>query len=629
MAVGRRTPRPVETRWVIFPRPRFEFGKKVSPPPCLLGAADFVMVVGYRICHKSQQPNDHPTFLLVNLPPASLCLAHTLTIMKSLIGIFLGPLLAATTLAGSYAMAVNNTTNSSSSSSNNSSRTTVSPQTSWPVSVSVLLTVQLDRMDRSWNEYESELMAAVDRLAVETVALMNNRWTETPTTITDEDVVDPVQVQLPMTLGISKTNNTNTNSTSSTCPTCQSVYASATLWMDPSRKDPMQVESAFEGTFHASVGHGHLQDILEGIVPDFFVTIVAHPSSTLPPGTDDDGDDDDNNFFGNPPVQINRDTPATTDVEGGLSMVGVLGVLSAALLALGISMIALWVVRQKRRSGRALDGVGHPNNNRRNKNGAPRRGLTAMRRNRRRHEVPPVNTDLDLVETFSETGLEWGTSPENADGAAPPLSNRNRTESDAQAIDTMSLEDALAPYALPTQFQMASTPDSFASTNYSTAFSMPTPDSSVGNSAMGRYSVESMATSEMKFTDVEAYHRGAAAPPTTAAPAIPSQVKMDQLEAAIMAGDWATLAKAAQENMAASDTSSVQSPMSSSRGGGTGAGGDEWSGRSRDWHGTMDGSKAALLDLLVQDGDWEGILHLAQQQQQQQNKKEFHKKVQL
>jgi uncharacterized membrane-anchored protein len=71
--------------------------------------------------------------------------------------------------------------------------------------------------------------------------------------------------------------------------------------------------------------------------------------------------------------------------------------------------------------------------------------------------------------------------------------------------------------------------------------------------------------------------------------------------------------------------------MRSSRG--TGAG-DEWSGlrSSRDWQETtaiMDGSKAALLDLLVQDGDWEGILHLAQQQQQQQNKKEFHKRVQL
>ncbi len=138
----------------------------------------------------------------------------------------------------------------------------------------------------------------------------------------------------------------------------------------------------------------------------------------------------------------------------------------------------------------------------------------------------------------------------------PKVMHRPKTESDAPVIDTTGLEDALAPYALPTQFQIASTPVSFASTNYSTAFSMPTPDSSVGNSAMGRYSVESMATSEMKFTDVEAHHRGAAVPPTTtaAAPAIPSQVKMEQLEAAIMAGDWATLTKAAQENMAACDT---------------------------------------------------------------------------
>ena len=549
--------------------------------------------------------------------------------MKSLVGIVLGPILAGCVMA------------TTTSSSNSSSSTTLSPQTSWPVSVSVLFTVLLDRIDRPWDDYESELMAAVDRLALETVALMNNNWT-TSTTVGEETpsstavVVDPVQVQLPMVLGISKNhddtaddnNSTTTTSPSTQCATCRSVYASATLWIDPSRKDPMEVEEAFEGTFHASVRHGYLQEILTGIVAatDTFVArIVVLPSSSSPTTDDEDDEDgtgtvvgdDDHAFFGGPPAESNRETPTTDDVEGGLSMLSVLGVLSAALLALGVSMIALWVVRQKRRSARELDGGGLQTHTHRNK---ARRN---RRRRRRGHEVPPVDTDLDLVETFSETGLEWGGTPENAVGAPAPLSNRNRTESDAAGLETMSLEDALAPYALPTQFQMATTPDSFASTNYSTNFSVPTPDSSVGNSAMGKYSVESMATSEMKFTDVEAYHRGTAAAKatSTSTATVPSQVNMDRLEAAIMAGDWATLAKAAQENMAASDTSSVQSPMSSSRGGR-----DEWSGPSRDWHHTMDGSNAALLDLLVQDGDWEGILHLAQQQQ---HKKESHKQIEL
>jgi hypothetical protein len=241
-------------------------------------------------------------------------------------------------------------------------------------------------------------------------------------------------------------------------------------------------------------------------------------------------------------------------------------------------MIALWVVRQKRCSARDIATGKDPQSKRGRRN--------------RRSDLPPVDTDLDLVETFSETGLEWGGSPEGNAGA--PLSTRGRTESDVAGYsETISLEDALAPYNLPTQFHMTSTPDSLSSANYSTAFSVPTPDSSVANSAMGRYSVDSLASSEMRYNDVDEYHRDTALNP----------VNMDQLEAAIISGDWETLAKAAHQNMAASETSSVQSSISYR---------EDWSGRSKDWQKTMDKSKAALLDLLVQDGDWEGILHLAQ-----------------
>lgn len=225
-----------------------------------------------------------------------------------------------------------------------------------------------------------------------------------------------------------------------------------------------------------------------------------------------------------------------------------------------------------------------------------------MRRNRP-NEVPPVDTDLDLVETFSETGLEWGGSPEGGTTSAP-ISARNRTESDVAAFsENMSIEDALAPYTVPPHFQMASTPDSLASSNFSSAFSLPTPGSSVANSAMGKYSVESMASSEMVYKEIEEYHRGIADSP----------IQMDELETAIAKGDWATIVRAAHQNMAAaSDTSSVQSSISFR---------EDWSARSKEWHRKMDMAKAVELDMLVQEGDWEGILSLAQEKNETHNNK--------
>lgn len=464
------------------------------------------------------------------------------------------------------------------------------------VTASSLFSVELDRANRTWEEYESELVESVDLLSLEVVALMNSRWN-------DPEVDDPrpeVQLQLPVSLGISKGSMSD-----SACPTdCQRIYASATLLIDPI-DDPLTMEAAFERTFLAAIGHGRLQDILDDVAPDFFVDIHFVDEGSGIDGDEDvkgSGEEDvmvgnifgdDSLFFGGPPLEgTTSSKPTTSDAEEGLSIFSVLGMLGAALLALGFAMIALWVVRQKRRSAPRLDIGKNAQNGRRR----PRRNRKFRGRRGGAKDLPQVDTDLDLVETFSGTGLEWGSPDAESGDPVPP---RKRSGSDASHFsvpDTSSIDGSplqLPPYQLPPQLRMTTTPDSIASTKFSTAFSLPTPDSSNGNSAMGRYSLDSMGSSEMNYQDNEEYNN---------APA-PNVVKLEQLENALGSNDWPTLAQAAHYNLVASETGSVQSSASHR---------EERNNRPKDWHKTMDTSKAAQLDKLVQEEDWEGILHLAQ-----------------
>ena len=60
----------------------------------------------------------------------------------------------------------------------------------------------------------------------------------------------------------------------------------------------------------------YAEEILDGIVPNLFVTtVVAHHPSSSPPGTEDKKEDDDDNSFYGEPILTVRSTTVALRVE--------------------------------------------------------------------------------------------------------------------------------------------------------------------------------------------------------------------------------------------------------------------------------------------------------------------------
>lgn len=379
--------------------------------------------------------------------------------------------------------------------------------------------------DVSWDTYESKLIWAVDVVAMEVVSLMETDWSKR---VLSSDISSSnhgrkleVKLNIPSTISPSRT----------PCEMevvpgnrCEDIYALVRLWVDGA-ENPLEVEDSFESIFNAAVELGRLQAVLNESFPELQVQVLsdrkqAVDEPTVLPGT----------FFGEEEVSQVSDQSQSTNSSEGFPMGAVIGVLIAALLFLSVSVVAVIVVRRKRQYTFY--------------NG--------------KHDLVIETQETDLIESFSQAGLEWGSPEikvEKQDQCYP------KTQDGSFSVEGLPETDSLPPQS----------PSNETSTS-----------SNSGSSSSSRGSRVVDFTGEIKDSSE---------PPEVI-------IHSDGLEAVIMAGDWETLAAAAITIQGAKDGSIA----SFSR---------DWSHRDKSWYNCMDASNASYLDRLVEQGDWAGVLDFA------------------
>ena len=106
----------------------------------------------------------------------------------------------------------------------------------------------------------------------------------------------------------------------------------------------------------------------------------------------------------------------------------------------------------------------------------------------------------------------------------------------------------------------------------------------------------------------------------------PGIANLDDLEAAIMAGDWEALGATASSLAGGTDDESQRSVVSSQAASMAGESNDGYSLQSKAWQDVIDATKAAELDELISSGNWAALIQTAErygeEAKQQQAKRE-------
>lgn len=437
----------------------------------------------------------------------------------------------------------------------------------------------------SWETYESELVWAVDILALETLSVVENDWISLVSADPTEDApvssLEPsnrrklqVHVDIPSSLGLSS------GGSRQPCPPgvgdveldrCEKVYAAIRLVLDNNRDDPIQVEESFEAIFNAAVLYGRLQTILVEFFPESFVQVYSErdvvkeaedessPPAAEAPAVGSYFDDD--NIQTNAP-QTTAPEPAASNDEVALGSKLSLG----SLLAILTGVLVVFVG-----AGVAAFVLGH------------RRFSSLFSLNKEIPEIEPQETDL--IENFSVAGLEWG-SPEVLNDSDPPFF-ADKKKKPQIPLEELATSDAVV-YKLPSSLKFPPQPSPMSdmtgpSHGGSSSGSVETPEYASGYSVVDG-SGKAQSSPELSYLDLS--------------------VNLDGLEAAIVEGDWNTLAAAANAITEAGGTDeSTQGKLSVvSR---------EWTLRDKSWQDAIDATKAAELDHLIEEGDWAGIIEAA------------------
>lgn len=399
-------------------------------------------------------------------------------------------------------------------------------ETSWEVTGSVALTFSVHR-NLTWTKYESQLVWAVDVLAGEVVSLMNSDWTmngASPTSSSEKERKLVVNATLPSRV-LQSPNHCNI--TVAKRHRCEVVFASVNLDIDVTA-DPIQAEDSFESIFTAAVGVGRLQSILLTYFPQSQIQVLVDkeapteaPTTPFVAGT----------YFGDESPNDAMEPPTTTSASSeGLSTGGVVGIFIALVVIL--FFVFGIVVALKRRRQSLHDS---------------------------KQDLVIETQETDLIESFSQAGLEWG-SPEIKGEKQDPGYPKERDGS-------FSVQGIPDPDSYP-----QGPPHSPISSKCKSAASSP---ASKGSSVVD-FAAESQDSTE---------------PPELI-------IHLDGLETAIMTHDWDTLAIAAATIQAANHSSN-------------GSFSRDWSHRDKSWYSALDASHAAELDRLVEQGDWASVYELA------------------
>jgi hypothetical protein len=434
----------------------------------------------------------------------------------------------------------------------------------------------------SWEEYESELVWAVDILALEALAVMQSNWgrslgsgntdaNQEDTSASSPEVSSRRQLQtrvdIPTSLGRLPAESQEP------CPAevgdveldrCEVIFAAIRLMVDTDQgDDPIQMEESFKVIFSAAIEYGRLQVILEESFPDLFVRVFSkrdvEPTSTSSPKPEEPAT---GGYFQDVPFQTDPSPTPKTESESsdGLSLGSLLAILTGVCVLFMCAAVSAFYLGHKRIS-------------------------TLFSVNK---EVPEIEQqETDLIENFSEAGLEWG-SPEvlkESQQADPIFDAKKNVPKFSIKEPPKKNVNVAGLYTLPSSLQLP---------EQSPISAISGPLSNVSSTGSGGSAETSVFMSDMSVFDSS---------PTANTPS-PSNlaVNLDGLEAAIVEGDWDTVAAAANAITETSDQTTEADLSLVSL---------EWSYRDKSWHNALDATRAAELDDLIEHGDWSGIMEAA------------------
>lgn len=345
---------------------------------------------------------------------------------------------------------------------------------------------------------------------------------------------------------------------------CEKVTASIDLFVG-TQFNVEEIQSAFQQGLEKGVARGRLQHFLKESYPQSIVTIASgqRVSSTPEPisaSTEQEGD-----------------APTSTEVAPGAITGIVLAIASGGLL----TVLALVVTRRRRvKSNWKDDSI----------------------------DVTVERASIDGKTLPEVTGLEWGP-PEDIqynedidDWSTPSMATGQPT------VVIVGTEEHGGDYPQPLD-------DNFSMVSADEAKDAP---SQAGSVTSGMHPGDRSAVSErtghcsslgsvsstgfMSGNQIVDLHDG------RLRDYIPGIADFDDLEAAILAGDWAALGATAAALASQNDGSVVSDRH-------TAASWDEesrdMSTRSRAWQDTIDANKAAELDQLIEQGNWAAIIEVA------------------
>lgn len=405
-------------------------------------------------------------------------------------------------------------------------------ETSWEVTGSVSFSLSVQG-NLPWTKYKSQLVWAVDVLAGEVASLMNSDWTSNPASgISSSEKGSKLVVNASRPSRVLQSPHP-CNITVEQSHRCEVVFASVQLEIDVTA-DPIQAEDSFESIFAAAVGVGRLQTILLTYFPQSQVQVLVVEGAPTEAPSMVAG-----NYFGEEDPIDTVVPPTTSNASSeGLSTGGIVGILMTLVVVL---FVVVGVASALKRRQQCL--VLHET----------------------KQDLVIETQETDLIESFSQAGLEWG-SPEIKSEKQDPGYPKERDGS----FSVQGLPD----------------PDSYP---------RPTPHSpsskSTTSSPSSKSSRSSPSSKSSRVVDFAAESHDSSEPPELI-------IHLDGLEAAIMTRDWDTLAVAAATIQAAHHSSN-------------GSFSRDWSHRDKSWYSALDAGYATELDRLVEQGDWAAVYELA------------------
>lgn len=533
--------------------------------------------------------------------------------------------------------------------------------------------------------YQPQLVWAVDILTMETVSFLNRDWgrrrmEEEESRNRQQQRRLDVRADLPTTV---KPFASSTITSSQTCLDlvqhfdpdysgeeykCEQVQASVQLYLTSGEEDPLYVEESFEAIFEAATQLGRLQSILDESFPESALQIwivtnktlaavqqmenkPTSPPTSSPPIMEEEEEDDNTHSPLQDPQDYFDDTATAAPVvsvsssssnpNSRLLIGAILGIVAGAFAAfclVGGGMVSCWHLSMRRR----------------------RKKLYAATYDEEgRDGLMGNHSSQDLAESYSLAGLEWGKNDSNDLEAAPddPVAKnlnenyffKDEPSPDYQLPATLAIRQssprsknkAIAEAGTPTSSNVDvwSTTSSSVDTNSTTSTALAVIGGGTSTPSHGIRLVDFTGKVRVSPRGVdeiigEEEHKQHVFHDEEDATEQEYHVSLDDLERAIVEGDWETLAAAATTMAAVvttikrEDDNTTATPDNHTSIAATAATSssapvvlvsennkNQWSHRDKTWQTMMDATKAAELDRLIEDGDWKGIVQAAERYQ--------------